>query len=67
MKMTKGVMLDMGYRQDGNLWNKLWISPTSGECMSYEQARQEAEQQYAKSVAIIADCADGGPVNGHGE
>lgn len=63
MKMTKGVMVDMGYVQDGDLW----ISPTSGECMSFEQARQEAEQQYAKSVAIIASCADGGPVNGHGE
>jgi hypothetical protein len=54
-------MKDMGYMKDGDLW----ISPTSGEVLSLEQARQEAEKQMAKSIEIIAGCADGGPTNGH--
>ena len=53
---------DMGYMKDGDLW----ISPTSGEVLSLEQARYEAECQRVKLIHEISEMADGGPTNGSG-
>lgn len=56
--MNAKKMIDMGYIKDGDLW----ISPTSGEVMSYEQARQEAEKE--QRVNAIVETISGEPTNG---
>lgn len=60
--MNAKLMEDMGYMKDGDLW----ISPASGEVLSFEQARQEAECQREKLIKEIAAMAEGGPTNGSG-
>jgi hypothetical protein len=58
--MNAKQMVDMGYTKDGDLW----ISPTTGEVLSFQQACQEAECRREELIDEIVDMADGGPTNG---
>lgn len=61
--MNAKLMEDMGYVRSGS--SDVWISPTTGEMLSFEQARQEAECEREKLIKEIAAMAEGGPTNGH--
>lgn len=49
----KEQMLDVGYIKDGNVW----ISPDSGEVLSFEQARAEFLNESCRCPRLC-DCAE---------
>jgi hypothetical protein len=55
MQPTKDDLIDAGFMQDGNLW----IHPTTGEMLSFQQARDEYQDVVDENRSDLDDSMDG--------